>query len=94
MTILKAYKKGCTFNSRDGYVPKDPDLAAQQREQSVALWCEGVGRYAEPGAMSAVLMRHWDDPKATSLSCRMIMHEGVNLFADSVGEAFEITRAD
>ena len=94
VATLKEYKKGCTFNSRDGYVPNDPELAKEQKKRCVALWREGVGRYGEPGALSAVLMRHWDDPKATSLSCRVIMHEGVNLFADSVGEVFEITRAE
>ncbi len=92
--ILKEYKKGCTFTPQEGYVPKDPGLAETQRVRSVELWCEGVGRYAEPGAMSAVLMRHWDDPKATSLSCRVIGAEGVNLFADSAGQEFELARGE
>lgn len=92
VSVLKEYKKGCTFNSQDGYVPKDPELAKEQKKRCCALWREGVGRYAEPGALSAVLMRHWDDPKATSLSCRVIAYQGVNLFADSVGKAFEIAR--
>jgi hypothetical protein len=92
VSILKEYKKGCTFNSSDGYVPKDPELAKEQKRQCVALWREGVGRYAEPGALSAVLVRHWDDPKATTLSCRVIAYQGVNVFADASGKDFEITR--
>lgn len=94
VAILKEYKKGCTFNSSDGYVPSNPELAKEQKKQCVGLWREGVGRYAEPGALSAVLVRHWDDPQATSLSCRVIAYPGVNLFADSAGKDFEIGRAE
>jgi hypothetical protein len=94
VALLKEYKKGCTFTSTDGYVPKDPEAAKGRKARCVALWREGVGRYAEPGALSAVLVRHWDDPNATSLSCRVIAYQGVNRFADSAGQEFEVVRAE
>lgn len=92
VSILKEYKKGCTFNSTDGYVPKDPECAKEQKQRCITLWREGVGRYAGPSALSAALMRHWDDPQAMTLSCRVIAYQGVNLFGDATGCDFEITR--
>jgi hypothetical protein len=92
--LLKEYQKGCTFTPRDGYVPHDPELAETQRERSMALWREGVGRYAEAGALYGLLTPHWDDRKATSLSCRVIAYQGVNFFAEAAGEIFEIKRAE
>lgn len=91
---LKEYKKGCTFNSRDGYIPKDPEAAAALKLRCLALWREGVGRYAVPGALGALLTRHWDDPAATSLSCRVLAYPGVNLFEGATGKAFELKKLE
>jgi hypothetical protein len=83
--LLKQYKAGCTFNSRDGYQPKNPAEAETVRARCLALWEEGVSRWVVPGGMSAVLMPHWDDPKKSSLSCRVFRHNDANVFAQTTG---------
>ena len=92
--MLKTYKAGCTFNPRDGYVPKDEAAIGPLRESSVALWKEGMGRWNTPGAMTAALVPHWDDRKLSTLSCRLIAHSGENTFADCTGADFVLRRVE
>ncbi len=90
--LLKEYKKGCTFNSRDGYVPKDKKRGAELKVECTRLWREGLSRWDGPGALCAALIPHWDDPQATTLSCRLIKNPGENAFKDVTGQPFELKR--
>ncbi|MCC6155957.1 MAG: hypothetical protein IT367_19475, partial [Candidatus Hydrogenedentes bacterium] len=86
--MLKEYKASCTFNSRDGYVPKDKAKGEALSKRWVEMWIEGISKWNTPGAMSAVLAPHWDDPKCTTLSCRMVAHPPANPFGAYKGASY------
>lgn len=88
--MLKAYKAGCTFSSRDGYVPKDKAAGEALRQRWVAAWIEGIGKWNVAGAMSAVVTRHWDHRTCSTLSCRMIAHPPQNPFRKCTGAAYTL----
>ena len=92
MALVNEYQKGCTFTPTDGYQPKDPVRAAEIRPQCIVLWRDGIARFGVAGAMSATFARHWDDPSATTLSCRVIKNKGANLLKDAVGKDFVLTK--
>lgn len=59
---LQQWAKGCTFNTSDGYVPKDKKTAAVLERECVEIWNSGLDRWTGQDAVRGFAAIHWNGP--------------------------------